>query len=212
MNSSENNQVSAGEPDWSKSADGLLPAIVQDDRTGRVLMLAWMNRESYYRTKATGKVTFFSRSRNALWVKGETSGNWLNLVSVDVDCDADTLLIVARPDGPACHRGTTTCFSENASPRGLFLSRLQQIVESRRNTDPAKSYSARLLAEGINRIAQKVGEEGVETALAAVTRNDEGLIDECSDLLYHLVVLMTARGLKFEDVIMRLADRHSAPA
>lgn len=209
MNGSEDNRTCAAQPDWNKSADGLLPAIVQDDLTGRVLMLGWMNRESYERTIESGKVTFFSRSRQAIWVKGETSGHWLNLVSIDVDCDADTLLILARPDGPACHRGTTTCFSDVTAPRGLFLAKLQEIVAGRRNTEPEKSYTARLFAEGIARVAQKVGEEGVETALAAVSRDDDGLIDECSDLVYHLIVLLAARGLKFEEVIMRLADRHS---
>ncbi len=209
MSRSEDNRTMTGQPDWNKSADGLLPAIVQDDRTGRVLMLGWMNRESYEMTLESGKVTFFSRSRQAIWVKGETSGNWLNLVSIDIDCDADTLLIMARPDGPACHRGTTTCFSDATAPRGLFLAKLQEIVAGRRNTDPEKSYTARLFAEGIARVAQKVGEEGVETALAAVSRDDDGLIDECSDLVYHLIVLLSARSLKFEEVIIRLADRHS---
>jgi phosphoribosyl-AMP cyclohydrolase / phosphoribosyl-ATP pyrophosphohydrolase len=195
---------------------GLLPVVVQDVTTGAVLMLAWANREAVERTLATGQVWFWSRSRQSLWRKGETSGNTLTLVEAVADCDGDTLLIRALPAGPACHRGTRTCFEPN--PARLELGWLAEILRSRAGADPAKSYTARLLAEGVDRIAQKVGEEGVEIALAAVSlalRGEEGreerrtaLAGEAADLLYHLLVLLQASGIEPDDVARELAARH----
>jgi phosphoribosyl-ATP pyrophosphohydrolase/phosphoribosyl-AMP cyclohydrolase len=195
---------------------GLLPVIVQDVATGAVLMLAWANREAVERTLATGQVWFWSRSRQSFWRKGETSGNTLTLVEAVPDCDGDTLLVRALPAGPACHRGTRTCFEPN--PARLELGWLAEILRSRAGADPKTSYTARLLAEGIERIAQKVGEEGVETALAAVSlaaRGDEGretrrtaLVGEAADLLYHLLVLLQASGIEPEEIARELAGRH----
>lgn len=195
---------------------GLLPVIVQDVTTGAVLMLAWANREAVERTLATGQVWFWSRSRQSLWRKGETSGNTLTLVEAVADCDGDTLLVRALPAGPVCHRGTRTCFEPN--PARLELGWLADILRSRAGADPKTSYTARLLAEGVERIAQKVGEEGVETALAAVSlaaRGDEGreerrtaLAGEAADLLYHLLVLLQASGIEPDDVARELAARH----
>jgi phosphoribosyl-ATP pyrophosphohydrolase/phosphoribosyl-AMP cyclohydrolase len=195
---------------------GLLPVIVQDVTTGAVLMLAWANREAVERTLATGEVWFWSRSRQSLWHKGETSGNTLTVVAALPDCDGDTLLIRALPAGPACHRGTRTCFEPN--PARLELGWLAEILRSRAGADPDKSYTARLLAEGVERVAQKVGEEGVETALAAVSldaRGEDGrearrtaLVGEAADLLYHLLVLLQASGIDPDDVARELAARH----
>jgi phosphoribosyl-ATP pyrophosphohydrolase/phosphoribosyl-AMP cyclohydrolase len=195
---------------------GLLPVIVQDVATGAVLMLAWANREAVERTLATGQVWFWSRSRQSLWRKGETSGNILTLVEAVADCDGDTLLIRALPAGPACHRGTRTCFEPN--PAHLELGWLAEILRSRAGAEPATSYTARLLAEGVERIAQKVGEEGVETALAAVSldaRGDEGrearrtaLVGEAADLLYHLLVLLQASGIEPDEIGRELIRRH----
>lgn len=195
---------------------GLLPVVVQDVATGAVLMLAWANREAVERTLETGQVWFWSRSRQSLWHKGETSGNTLTLVEAVADCDGDTLLIRALPAGPACHRGTRTCFEPN--PARLELGWLAEVLKSRAGADPETSYTARLLARGIERVAQKVGEEGVETALAAVslaTRGEEGreqrraaLVGEAADLLYHLLVLLQASGIEPEEVGRELARRH----
>ncbi len=195
---------------------GLLPVIVQDVTTGAVLMLAWANREAVERTLATGDVWFWSRSRQSLWRKGETSGNTLKVVEILPDCDSDTLLVRALPAGPACHRNTRTCFEPN--PARLELGWLAEILRTRAGADPDKSYTARLLSEGIERVAQKVGEEGVETALAAVSlaaRGEEGrearrsgLVGEAADLLYHLLVLLQASGIEPEEIGKELGRRH----
>ena len=190
--------------DWSKSADGLLPAIVQDADTLRVLMLGYVNRESLARTLESGHVTFFSRSRNALWTKGESSGHVLDLVSVQVDCDADTLLVMARPHGPTCHLGRTSCFPD---ARGDVLAELDRLIATREAERPKDSYTTRLFEGGTRRIAQKVGEEGVETALAAVAQGDDELLGESADLLYHLLVLLHARGLGLADALAVLEQR-----
>jgi phosphoribosyl-ATP pyrophosphohydrolase/phosphoribosyl-AMP cyclohydrolase len=198
--------------DWDKG-DGLLPAIVQDATSGRVLMLGYMNHEALRRTLAEGTVTFYSRSRRQLWTKGETSGHLLHVVQVCADCDRDTILVLANPVGPTCHKGTTTCFAEAQDPQAArvsFLATLQSTIAQRIAESPEGSYTSRLYAAGIGRIAQKVGEEGVETALAAVTRDDAALVGEGADLLFHLMVLLKARGLGIEHVVAELASRHGA--
>jgi phosphoribosyl-ATP pyrophosphohydrolase/phosphoribosyl-AMP cyclohydrolase len=198
--------------DWGKG-DGLLPAIVQHARTGRVLMLGYMNRESLQRTLRDRRVTFFSRSRGRLWVKGEKSGHFLDVVDVSADCDADAILVLAEPLGPTCHEGTETCFARSPLPdaaRIAFLASLEATIARRIAENPEGSYTARLFSRGIGRIAQKVGEEGVEAALAAVTRDDGELVGECADLLYHLLVLLKARGLSLDEVVRELASRHAA--
>lgn len=196
--------------DWRKM-DGLLPAIVQDAFDGRVLMLAYMNREALARSLETGSVTFWSRSRGTLWTKGETSGNSLKLIEIHSDCDHDCLLVMAVPSGPVCHRNTDTCYdgSETAVLPGLaFLSRLEKLVAERDRERPEDSYTTQLLASGIKRIAQKVGEEGVETALAAAAGSQEELANESADLLYHLLVLLRASGMNFAEVLLVLESRH----
>ena len=194
--------------DWKKGA-GLVPAIVQDAKTEQVLMLGYMNEESLAKTNATGLVTFYSRSRQELWTKGETSGNTLALVSITVDCDNDTLLVRANPTGPTCHEGTVSCFSDNG-PEGLgFLGYLEDLIEARKTADPESSYTAKLLQGPLRRAAQKVGEEGVETALAAVAETEDKLTSEAADLLYHLTVLLAAKDVKLADVINELRSRHS---
>ena len=190
--------------DWEKG-DGLLPAVVQDARDGRVLMLGYMNREALEKTLAQGQVTFFSRSMQRLWTKGETSGNVLELVDLATDCDRDTVLIQAVPHGPTCHLGTATCFGETSWPPVGLLARLQTLIESRRSGDPEHSYTARLLQGELARCAQKVGEEGVETALAAVTSTK--LEEEAADLIYHLLVLLTASNSSLDQVLAELARR-----
>jgi phosphoribosyl-ATP pyrophosphohydrolase/phosphoribosyl-AMP cyclohydrolase len=189
--------------DWDKG-DGLLPAVVQDARTHRVLMLGYMSRESLSATLDSGLVTFFSRSRQALWVKGASSGNHLRLVSIDTDCDADALLVRAEPQGPTCHLGRASCF---ADAPGSTLGDLDGVIASRVATMPEGRYTTRLLAGGIRRIAQKVGEEGVETALAAVAQDDAALLGEAADLAYHLLVLLRARGLGLADLERVLRER-----
>jgi phosphoribosyl-ATP pyrophosphohydrolase/phosphoribosyl-AMP cyclohydrolase len=196
--------------DWDKN-DGLLPAIVQDARSGQVLMLAYMNREALRITLAEKRATFFSRSRNKLWTKGETSGNWLHVLDVEADCDQDTLLVLANPQGPTCHRGTQSCFGDDVATdaAGLsFLMRLESIIAQRISDRPEGSYTARLWSEGPTRIAQKVGEEGVEVALAAVTQNDERLISESADLLFHLALLLKSRNLSLTTAVRELEQRH----
>jgi len=195
---------------------GLIPVIVQDVGSGAVLMLAWANRLAVERTLDTGQAHFWSRSRQCLWRKGETSGNTLEVVAVTADCDGDALLVRARPAGPTCHRGTRSCFEPNAAR--LELGWLAAVLESRRGVDPEKSYTARLLARGIERIAQKVGEEGVETAIAAVSAAARGagadgerrqaLVGEAADLLYHLLVLLQASGVDPSEVNDELVRRH----
>ena len=197
------------ELDWDK-VDGLVPAIVQDESTGRVLMLGYMDRKALEKTRATGHVTFYSRSKQRLWTKGETSGNTLEFVDATADCDRDALLIRAVPHGPTCHLGTATCFGDDFRPSIGFLARLEEIVDSRRGADPESSYTARLLDRGIKRCAQKVGEEGVEVALAALSGDREELVDESADLLYHLLVALAASDVGLEEVVDRLVARHSA--
>jgi phosphoribosyl-ATP pyrophosphohydrolase/phosphoribosyl-AMP cyclohydrolase len=195
---------------WSKG-DGLLPAIVQHARTGRVLMVAYMNAEALARTLSSGRAVFYSRSRQQLWTKGETSGHYLDVVDVSTDCDSDTLLVQALPLGPTCHKGTESCFAD-AAANGVdslsFLPLPEATITSRITDKPENSYTARLLAEGPARIAQKIGEEGVETALAAVTRDDAGLLSECADLLYHVMVMLQSRNLSLGDVVKELESRH----
>ena len=192
---------------WAKMS-GLLPAAVQDADTGQLLMLGYMNRVALAATLSTGKVTFYSRSKQRLWQKGETSGNTLALRSVTPDCDNDALLVRAVPAGPTCHRGTTSCFGEGEAEGPGFLAALARIVATRAAADPKDSYTARLLQEGPQRIAQKLGEEGVELALAAVARDKEGCVEDTADLLYHLTVLMQARGYGWDDVAEVLKARH----
>ncbi|MFY2764599.1 bifunctional phosphoribosyl-AMP cyclohydrolase/phosphoribosyl-ATP diphosphatase HisIE [Arenimonas sp. MALMAid1274] len=192
---------------WDKQ-DGLLPAIVQDARSRRVLMLGYMDRAALEATLATRRVTFFSRSRQRLWMKGETSGDVLELASLDADCDADTLLVQATPRGPTCHLGRTSCFAE--AP-GDFLAELDALVAHRERDRPEGSYTSKLFGAGVRRIAQKVGEEGVETALAAVVQDDAALLGEAADLTFHLTVLLRARGLGWQDVVAVLRGRHAAP-
>ncbi len=199
---------------WHKG-DGLLPAVVQHARTGRVLMLAYMNEPALQQTLATGRAVFFSRSRQQPWTKGETSGNYLNIVDVSTDCDSDAVLLLADPLGPTCHNGTESCFAAAASTdvdRFAFLPVLEATIANRMAEKPEDSYTARLIAQGPGRIAQKIGEEGVETALAAVTRDDAGLLGECADLLYHVMVLLKSRDLELGDVINELRSRHVARA
>lgn len=188
---------------WDKQG-GLLPAVVQDADTLRVLMLGYMDRAALHATLDSGRVTFFSRSKQRLWVKGETSGHYLGLVTVEADCDSDTLLVQARPAGPTCHLGTQSCFA--AAP-GNVLVELDALIASRERERPADSYTTRLFDAGVRAIAQKVGEEGVETALAAVVQDDTALLGEAADLLYHLAVLLRARGLSLPQVSAVLAAR-----
>jgi phosphoribosyl-ATP pyrophosphohydrolase/phosphoribosyl-AMP cyclohydrolase len=192
--------------DWTKG-DGLLPAVIQHAREGRVLMLGYMNAEALGRTLATGRVTFFSRSKQRLWIKGETSGHVLELVSIEADCDRDTLLVQAIPHGPTCHLGTQTCFGDEMRPALGLLGELESVIQSRADDDPASSYTARLLNEGVARCAQKVGEEGVEVALAAVQGKREELHKEAADLLYHLLVCLQSAGSSLDDVLAILAQR-----
>ena len=194
--------------DWDKNA-GLIPAVIEDAVSGRVLMLAYMNRESLQKTLETKRVTFFSRSKGRLWTKGETSGNFLNLVDLAADCDKDTLLVTVNAEGPACHLGTTSCFGDLQS-RWQFLRDLEVLLASRKGADPATFYTASLYARGTKRIAQKVGEEGVETALAATVHDREELRNEAADLVYHLLVLLQAENLELADVIDILRERHAA--
>ena len=188
---------------------GLVPAIIQDAKTKNVLMLGFMNQEAYEKTLATGKVTFWSRSRNQLWTKGETSGNFLNLVSIQNDCDNDTLLVKVNPIGPTCHTGTDTCWGEeNTQNPLLFLTELQDFIEKRHEEMPEGSYTTRLFKEGINKMAQKMGEEALEAVIEATNGTDEKLIYEVSDMFYHLLVLLTSKGLRIEDIATELQKRH----
>ena len=198
---------------------GLVPAIIQDANTKNVLMLGYMNQESLDKTLATKKVTFWSRSRNCLWTKGETSGNFLHLVDIKVDCDNDTLLVKARPDGPTCHTGTDTCWGEENKDENLelrikssnpllFLSELQDFINQRHKEMPEGSYTTKLFKDGVKRIAQKVGEESLEAVIEACTGTNEQLTYEASDMLYHLIVLLTAKGMRIEDLAEELHRRH----
>ncbi|ULU24147.1 bifunctional phosphoribosyl-AMP cyclohydrolase/phosphoribosyl-ATP diphosphatase HisIE [Dyella terrae] len=194
--------------DWAKG-DGLLPAIVQHWLTGEVLMLGYMNVEALVATQKSGHVTFFSRSKQRLWTKGETSGHVLALKSVRMDCDADTLLVLAEPHGPTCHNGTSSCFGDEVQPPLGFLAELDALIAQRHAERPAGSYTTKLFEGGIRRMAQKVGEEGVETALAAVAQDDDALLGEAADLVYHLAVALRARGLGLSDVAGVLSQRHA---
>jgi len=191
-----------------EKAGGLIPAIIQDNKTNKVLMLGFMNEEAYQQTKETGKVTFFSRTKNRLWMKGETSGNTLQVQQILVDCDNDTLLIKAIPVGPVCHTGSDTCFGEQNTEDIMFLKYLQNFIEQRRQEMPENSYTTTLFTKGVNRMAQKVGEEAVETVIEATNGTEEGFIYEASDMIYHLIVLLTSKGLRMEDLSRELMKRH----
>jgi phosphoribosyl-AMP cyclohydrolase / phosphoribosyl-ATP pyrophosphohydrolase len=194
--------------DWKKNG-GLVPAIIQDAATQQVLMLGYMNADALKKTLSSKKVTFFSRSKNRLWTKGESSKNFLHLVDIKIDCDNDTLLVTARPDGPTCHNGTISCFGD-AGPTGVgFLGYLDEFLAHRIKSGDTSSYTVRLAKEGVGRVAQKVGEEGLETALAAVAGKDKDFTGEAADLLYHLIVLMRVKKLKLADAIAVLEKRHA---
>lgn len=195
-------------PDFDKGG-GLLPAIVQHARTGEVLMLGYMDDAALAATRDLGLVTFFSRSKQRLWTKGETSGDTLALVDMRLDCDADTVLVRALPAGPTCHNGTSSCFGDDVAPSLGFLAELDALVASRHADRPQGSYTTSLFEGGIRRMAQKVGEEGVETALAAVAEDDDALIGEAADLVFHLMVVLRARGIGFDAVAAKLASRHA---
>ena len=194
--------------DFQKYADGLVPAIIQDHTTQKVLMLGFMNEEALKKTEQTGKVTFFSRTKNRLWTKGEESGHFLELKSMAVDCDQDTLLIKANPLGPACHTGADTCWSERNHHED-FLFYLEDIIDLRKQASPDASYVAKLFSKGLNKIAQKVGEEAVETVIEAKDSNDALFLNESADLLFHYLILLNAKGFKLQDVIDILKDRHA---
>ena len=194
--------------DFSKSADGLIPAIIQDSETKSVLMLGYMNAEAHQKTIDTQKVTFFSRSKQRLWTKGEESGNFLNLVSIKNDCDDDTLLIQVKPEGPTCHKGTDTCWAEENKQDYGFISHLENTIKVRReNADSEKSYVASLFKLGINKIAQKVGEEAIEVVIEAKDDNDDLFLDESADLLFHYLILLQAKGFQLNDVVNVLKSR-----
>lgn len=194
--------------DWQKSG-GLVPAIVQDADTQQVLMLGYMNADALAQTLATKRVTFFSRSKNRLWTKGESSGHFLDLIDVSVDCDQDALLVRARPNGPTCHRGTVSCFGDRGATGTGFLAELERVVNARIASGDEKSYTAKLVREGVKRVAQKVGEEGVETALAATAGDDAELANEAADLLFHLIVLLRVKGLSLSAPLSVLEKRHA---
>ena len=187
---------------------GLIPAIVQDNATGSVLMLGYMNQEAVDETRRSGRVTFFSRSKQRLWTKGEESGNYLELVGISVDCDQDALLVKAIPHGPTCHKGTDTCWGEQNQERFGFLSRLEGVIADRRENAPENSYVASLFTKGINKIAQKVGEEAVELVIEAKDDSEELFLNESADLLFHYLILLQAKGYNLSDVINILRQRH----
>ncbi len=193
--------------DFQKTG-GLIPTVIQDVNTNKVLMLGYMNEESLKITEEIGKVTFFSRSKNRLWTKGEESGNFLNVVSITPDCDNDTLLIKVHPDGPVCHTGADTCWDEENKTDISFLAYLQDFITKRHTEMPEGSYTTSLFQEGINRMAQKVGEEAVETVIEAVNGTDEGFLYEASDMIYHLIVLLTSKGYSLSDIAKELEKRH----
>ena len=187
---------------------GLVPAIIQDEQTGKVLMLGFMNEAAYQKTEEIGKVTFFSRTKNRLWTKGEESGNFLLVKTITVDCDNDTLLIKVNPVGPVCHTGADTCFEEKNENPIQFLSYLQDFITRRYQEMPEGSYTTSLFKKGVNRMAQKVGEEAVETVIEATNGTDEGLLYEAADMIYHLIVLLTSKGQRIEDLALELKKRH----
>lgn len=189
--------------------NGLVPAIIQDAKTKNVLMLGFMNEEAYEKTLKTGKVTFWSRTRNTLWTKGETSGNFLELVDIKTDCDNDTLLVRVHPHGPTCHTGADTCWAEDNDEQPLmFLSELQDFIEKRHQEMPEGSYTTSLFLKGVNKMAQKLGEEALETVIEATNGTNDALVYEASDMLYHLLVLLTDKGLRIEDIALELRKRH----
>ncbi|EHK9574953.1 bifunctional phosphoribosyl-AMP cyclohydrolase/phosphoribosyl-ATP diphosphatase HisIE [Vibrio parahaemolyticus] len=194
---------------WEK-VDGLVPAIVQDFQSSQVLMMGYMNQDALAKTGETGQVTFFSRTKERLWTKGETSGNVLQLVNISLDCDNDTLLVRVNPIGPTCHTGTTTCWDGDAQEESqmVWLHQLEQLLAARKSADPDSSYTASLYARGTKRISQKVGEEGVEVALAATSDDKAELVCESADLIYHLLVLLQDQGLSMNDVVNKLKERH----
>ena len=193
--------------DFNKSPDGLLPAIVQDASTQKVLMLGYMNADALEQTQKTKQVTFFSRSKKRLWTKGEESGNFLSLVNIQLDCDLDTFLIQADPQGPTCHKGSDTCWDDNNSPTYGFLSRLESTIQDRQENPSEKSYVSSLFQKGINKIAQKVGEEAVETVIEAKDSNDDLFLNESADLLFHVLILLRAKGFSLDDVVQVLQNR-----
>ena len=193
--------------DFSKYADGLVPAVVQDVQTNKVLMVGFMNEEAIQVTQQKGQVTFYSRSKNRLWTKGEESGNFLELKSISVDCDADTTLIKASPLGPVCHTGSDTCFNEK-NEDAYFLNYLESIIQQRKEASPEDSYVAKLFQKGINKIAQKVGEEAVEIVIEAKDSNTDLFLNEAADLLFHYLILLNAKGHSLKDVIQILEKRH----
>ena len=194
--------------DFSKNTDGLIPTIIQDSVTKTVLMLGYMNAEAYQKTTETKKVTFYSRSKQRLWTKGEESGNFLNLISIKNDCDNDTLLIQVQPEGPTCHKGTDTCWEEKNKADYGFISRLENTIQLRKeNADSEKSYVASLFKLGINKIAQKVGEEAIEVVIEAKDDNNDLFLSESADLLFHYLILLQAKGFKLDDVVAVLKSR-----
>jgi len=203
--------------DFNKNQDGLVPAIIQDSKTRKVLMLGYMNEEAFLKTNETKKVTFFSRTKERLWTKGEESGNFLNLVNIKLDCDNDTLLVEVNPEGPVCHKGTDTCWAEENTVEYGFLSKLEGIIASRQKlseTEPGlrmendNSYVVSLFDKGINKIAQKVGEEAVETVIEAKDNNDDLFLNESADLLFHYMILLKAKGFGLKDIVKVLEERH----
>ena len=194
-------------PNFSKSQNGLLPAIIQDSVTKTVLMLGYMNKEAFQKTKETEQVTFYSRSKKRIWVKGEESGNFLKLVKIKVDCDQDAILITANPQGPTCHKGTDSCWGETNQSHYGFLTELEEIITERKKTNADNSYVASLFREGINKIAQKVGEEAVETVIEAKDENSELFLNESADLLFHFLILLKEKGFSLNDVEAILKDR-----
>jgi len=197
------------ELNFTKLAGDILPAVIQDNITGKVLMVGFMNKEAYDKTVSTGLVTFFSRTKNRLWTKGEESGNFMKVVTIQPDCDQDTLLIKVNPVGPVCHTGTDTCWGEeNKADDILFLKHLQEFIDKRKLEMPKGSYTTTLFVDGLNRMAQKVGEEAIETVIEAMAGNDERLLYEASDLVYHLIVLLSHKGYGIEDIARELKKRH----
>ncbi|MCU4175773.1 bifunctional phosphoribosyl-AMP cyclohydrolase/phosphoribosyl-ATP diphosphatase HisIE [Carboxylicivirga sp. N1Y90] len=195
--------------DFNKLGNGLVPAVIQDDTTNKVLMLGFMNKEAFEKTEAEGKVTFYSRTKQRLWTKGEESGNFLNVVSIAVDCDEDSLLIKVNPVGPVCHKGTDTCWKEeNKVDDILFLKTLQDFIDQRKEEMPEKSYTTSLFTKGTRTITQKVGEEAIETVIGAMANDDENFLYEGADLIYHLIVLLTHKGYRIENLARELKSRH----
>jgi phosphoribosyl-AMP cyclohydrolase / phosphoribosyl-ATP pyrophosphohydrolase len=202
-------QTTVRVPHFDKAADGLLPVVIQDNLTNKVLMLGYMNEEAYQKTVSENRVTFFSRSKQRLWTKGETSNNFLNVKQILIDCDQDTILIKANPDGPTCHTGSDTCFEETNEGRASFLNYLQKtIIRDRKNNPSDASYTSSLFKKGINKIAQKVGEEAVELVIEAKDNNDDLFKGEAADLLFHYLILLEQRNLDLDDIVAVLQERH----